>query len=340
MAFKRAEKAQSKLRLALFGPAGSGKTYTALAVAHGLISKMVDGRPVVNGRIGVIDSERGSASKYAGRVDKESGIPFAFDSSEFEESKKIDDYLLAIKDAAQMKFDVLIIDSMTHAWEELLEEIDKIAKVRFKGNTWAAWQEGTPKQRKLIDAILSFPGHIIATMRSKTEWQTENDIETGKLRPRRIGTKPEQGKNIEFEFDMLIDMAENHWGTVLKDRTGKFQDQILDKPGVEFGRALASWLSEGVEVEVKKAEPQSSKPEPQAQTPSAQASNSKPKVTIPAAKASEEQVKDLNKEAKRLGITPKEIEERLSKFSVKTFKDLKRADAEQILDYLKSQKKK
>lgn len=335
MPFKRAEKAQSKLRLALFGPAGSGKTYTALAIAHGLLAQRNgEGKLEITGRIGVADSERGSASKYAGRQDKATGVIFQFETSEFGESKKIDDYLQTIKEAAQQKIDVLIIDSTTHAWDELLEEIDRIAKTRFKGNTWAAWQEGTPKQRKFIDAILTYPGHVICTMRSKTEWQTETDIESGKLRPRRIGTKPEQGKQIEFEFDMLIDMAENHFGTVLKDRTGKFQDEILDKPGVEFGMKLGDWLKEGVQL-APKEEPQA----PVAQAPSAP-EKEKGKVTIPAAKATDEQVKDLMKEAKRLGITPKEIEERLKKFGVKTFRELKRGDAADILEYLKEAKKK
>lgn len=336
MAFKRAEKAQSKLRLALFGPAGSGKTYTALAIAHGLLAIKQDAKISINGRIGVGDSERGSASKYAGRQDKDSGVNFEFDTSEFDESKKMEDYIQMIREAKEQKVDVLIIDSMTHAWDELLEEIDKIAKTRFKGNSWAAWQEGTPKQRKFIDAILSYPGHVIATMRSKTEWQTETDIESGKLRPRRIGTKPEQGKNIEYEFDMLIDMDERHWGTVLKDRTGKFQDEILEKPGVRFGMALASWLADGKEVLVpvkKKEEEEKTDIQP---TPSSNNSS----VKIPAAKASEEQVKELNREAKRLGITPKEIEERLGAFGVKTFKDLKRSDASDILEQLNKMKKK
>ena len=63
--FKKAEKTQSRLRLALCGPAGSGKTYTSLALASEL------------GRVAVLDTERGSASKYADR--------FAFDVVELED---------------------------------------------------------------------------------------------------------------------------------------------------------------------------------------------------------------------------------------------------------------
>lgn len=303
MAFKRAVKEKSKLRLALFGPAGSGKTYTALAIAHGL-----------GGEIALIDSERGSARKYAGRRDKESGMVFQFDVDELEESKAIEDYLERMKDAN--KYDVLIIDSLTHAWDELLAMVEKVAQTKFRGNSWAAWQEGTPLQRKLIDAILSFPGHIIATMRSKTEWTLEKDMETGKNRPRRIGGKPEQGKQIEYEFDLLMDLSAEHIGTVLKDRTGKFQDKIIQNPGVKFGQELAAWLNEGVKAKPHTAPKEEKVP------------------IIPAAKASADQVKVFNQETKRLGMTKDEIQKRLKKFNVSAFKDLPRSEAADINEYL------
>jgi hypothetical protein len=73
----------------------------------------------------------------------------------------------ATKEAAKLGYNVLIIDSLTHAWQELLAEVDALAKAKYKGNIWSAWSDGTPKQRQLIDAILDYPGHVIATMRSK-----------------------------------------------------------------------------------------------------------------------------------------------------------------------------
>lgn len=221
--FKRATKEGSKLRAAMFGPSGSGKTFTSLRVATGLVGS--------NGRIAVGDTERGSANKYADR--------FAFDSCEID-PRTIDGYCSVIK--AAIGYDVLILDSLSHAWQELLLEVDRVAQTKFRGNTWSAWSEGTPKQRKLVDAILEFPGHIIATIRSKTEWQTQNI--QGKAKPIRVGLTPEQGKGIEYEFDLLVELSEEHIATIIKDRTGKFQDQIIEKPGEEFGQQLAEWLSD------------------------------------------------------------------------------------------------
>jgi hypothetical protein len=60
-----------------------------------------------------------------------------------------------------------------------------------------------------------------------------------------MGLAPEQGKGIEYEFDLLIEMNQAHQATVTKDRTGKFQDEVIEKPGEEFGVALYDWLSSG-----------------------------------------------------------------------------------------------
>lgn len=226
MAFKRATKEQSKLRLAIFGPSGAGKTFTALRIAAGL-----------GGTVAVIDSERGSASKYSDR--------FEFDVCDLTD-KRIAGYVEQIREAGRAGYAVLIIDSLSHAWQELLEEVDRLAaSPKFKGNSWGAWSEGTPKQRALVDTILAYPGHVIATMRSKTEWTTTKDSR-GKSAPERVGLAPEQGKGIEYEFDLLLELSEEHYGRILKDRTGKFQDAILERPGEDFGRELAAWLADGV----------------------------------------------------------------------------------------------
>ena len=221
--FQRASKSQSKLRAAVFGPSGAGKTYSCLRIAKGL-----------GGQVALIDTEHGSASKYADR--------FEFDTL-FLEDRTIGGYIEAIR--AARDYDVLIIDSLSHGWWELLEEIDKLANAKYRGNTHAAWSEGTPKQKELVEAILSFPGHLLATIRSRTEWTSEKDERTGKSRPVRVGLAPDQGKGIEYEFDLLLELSTEHLARVIKDRTGKFQDQLIEKPDETFGQALRDWLQEG-----------------------------------------------------------------------------------------------
>jgi len=224
--FTRATKEAAKLRAAVFGPSGAGKTFTSLRLATG-----------IGGRIALIDSERRTASKYADR--------FNFDVADLGSGQhSIDNYVRAIRAAAEAGYNVLIIDSLTHAWQELLAEVDAIAKAKYRGNTWSAWSDGTPKQRALVDSILDFPGHVIATMRSKTEWTTESDGR-GKSAPKRVGLTPEQGKGIEYEFDMLFELSVEHILTVIKDRSGRFQDQVIQNPDEPLGRSMAAWLDEG-----------------------------------------------------------------------------------------------
>jgi len=221
MQFKKASKENSKLRLAIFGPSGSGKTYSSLSIASGLSS---------SNKIAVIDTEYGSASKYADQ--------FEFDVVNLE--KATIENMVAMIIAAR-DYDVLIIDSMSHAWQELLQEVEILAKTKFRGNSWSAWSEGTPKQKTLVRAILTFPGHVIACMRTKTEWVTSKTSD-GKTRPERVGLAPEQGKGIEYEFDMLMELNPDHFGSIIKDRSGKYQDKIIEKPGWELGMELRKWL--------------------------------------------------------------------------------------------------
>ena len=227
--FKKATKKQAKLRLALFGVSGSGKTYSALRLAKGL-----------GGSIAVIDTENHTACKYSDRFD--------FDVCECEKAS-INNIVNLLNEASE--YDVLIIDSLTHAWDELLEEVNRIAKTKFGGNSWSAWSEGTPKQRAFIKALLDFKGHLIVTMRSETSWEvTEND--KGKKVPVRIGTAPKQGKSIEYEFDMLMQLSQDHSALVLKDRTGKYQDECIDLIDEELGKQLGEWLSDGEVVKEEK----------------------------------------------------------------------------------------
>ena len=136
----------------------------------------------------------------------------------------------------------------------LSDLVEKLAKAKYRGNTWSAWSEGTPLQKKLVNAILDFPGHVLATIRSKTEWTTVEDGR-GKKVPQRIGMAPEQGKGIEYEFDLLLEISTEHIANVIKDRTGRFQDKLIDKPDEDFGRQLALWLADGEPVEVSPPPP-------------------------------------------------------------------------------------
>jgi hypothetical protein len=247
LTFKPAKREQVRLRMALYGPSGSGKTMTALAVATGL-----------GDRVAVIDTEHASSARYADH--------FHFDVLDLRRQRP-EDYIEALQAAAKHGYPVVVIDSISHAWQELLERVDRTAAQKFQGNTWSAWSQATPVQRKLIEAILSYPGHVIATMRSRTTWRVA-ETRDGRARPEKIGLAPEQGKGIEYEFDVLGQLDGEHRLTVEKDRTGRFQGAVIDRPTVSFGVELREWLEQGAKPQdPPPATPASEEPERETEPP-------------------------------------------------------------------------
>lgn len=227
--FQRATKTQSKLRLALYGVSGSGKTYSALAIATGL-----------GGRIAVIDTERGSASKYAGR--------FEFDVLDMQPPFSPAAYVNAIKAAEAAGYDILVIDSLTHAWSGTggaLEMVDDAAKRSGSGNSYVAWRNVTPQHNALIDAITFSRCHIIATMRSKTEYVIEKD-EKGKSAPRKVGMSPVQRDGMEYEFDIVAEMNVENEMVVQKSRCEALSGKVIAKPNGQVAGTLRAWLTDGV----------------------------------------------------------------------------------------------
>jgi hypothetical protein len=234
--FQRASKAQAKLRLALCGTAGTGKTYSALAIATELVP---------GGRIAVIDTERGSASLYADR--------FAFDVLNLE-THSPDAYVEAIHGAEAEGYDVVVIDSLSHAWagrDGALEQVDKAAKRSSSGNTFTAWRDVTPKHNRLIDAIIASSCHVIATMRTKTEWVLDKDEKTGKTTPRRVGMEPVMRAGVEYEFSVVGDINLDHQLVITKTRCSVLTDAVIDKPGAQVAKTLREWLTNGVAVPVE-----------------------------------------------------------------------------------------
>lgn len=238
MGFVKASKLASLLRLLMYAVSGAGKTFTALELATGLAS-------ILNGKIALIDTERGSASKYADL--------FEFDVCELED-RTVEGYIAAINEAASAGYKILIIDSLTHAWDELLETIEKLAKTKYQGNSFRAWGEGTPLQKKFVSAILDYPGHVICTARAKTDWVMEQN-DKGRAVPKKVGMGMEQRKGLEFEFDMIMEISQDHIATITKDRLNKYQDQMIEKPSRKMGIEMAKWLSEG-KVAVKEVKPE------------------------------------------------------------------------------------
>lgn len=232
--FQKAERTQLFARLAIDGPTGSGKTWSALEVATVFARR--DGT-----RIAFIDTEAGSAKLYADRFD--------FDVLEwvppYDPRRLAEMILSAVNDHG---YGVIVVDSMTHFWTGeggVLDIVEEAGRRTGGGNRFAGWQVGTPAQRDMVETFMRVPAHVIVTMRSKMEYVLVEN-ERGQKVPQRVGMAPEQRAGIEYEFTMVVDMELDHKGLVSKSRAADLAD-VLIQPGhmPEFGGRFADWLQAG-----------------------------------------------------------------------------------------------
>lgn len=224
--FAPATRAASKARIALAGPSGSGKTYTALALATRL-----------SDNVGVIDTERGRASLYVGV----NGWEFATHNPQSFSPTSLTEALAV---AAGNGIGCIVVDSLSHYWmgvDGMLEQADRKAK---NGNSFSGWKEVRPDERRMLDALASFPGHVIVTLRVKTEYVIEEN-ERGKKVPRKVGMKPEQREGIEYEFDVVGDLDLENVLSVSKSRIPSLSRAVIAEPGPDLADTINAWLSDG-----------------------------------------------------------------------------------------------
>ena len=232
MNFIKATKKRAKARFAIDGPSGSGKTYTALIAATAL----ADG-----GKIAVVDTERGSASLYSDVFD--------FDVLELD-TYSPELYTKAIKAAEEAGYAVIVIDSLSHAWEGeggALDLVDNAAARSRSGNSYTAWRDVTPIHRRMVDTILQSKAHVIVTMRSKMEYIIETNSK-GQQVPRKVGMAPIQRQGMEYEFTVVADMDVDNKMIVSKTRFSDWAGVVQSKPDVKFFRGFVDWLNGGETV--------------------------------------------------------------------------------------------
>mgnify|MGYP001851762369 FL=1 len=236
--FEIATRKKAKLRLALTGPSGSGKTLSALMIAGG----MTDGDW---SRVALIDTEHERARFYADRSEWDIG---EFLYQPLIPPYKADRYIEIAKAGAEAVGEdgVLIVDSLSHAWEGeggVLEYKAEVEKQKGK-NSYTAWDEAGKVQNALITTLLSLPCHVIVTLRTKTAYAMElND--RGKNVPVKIGLAPIQRETTEYEFDVVLNLDRAHYATASKDTT--FLDDFNAPITPEIGQKLRGWLAEGAE---------------------------------------------------------------------------------------------
>jgi hypothetical protein len=221
MQFTKATRKKCKMKLALQGSSGSGKTYSALLLAKGLTNNLE--------KVAVIDTENGSSNLYAHLGD--------FSVLTLQAPFTPEKYTESIEQAQKNGFECIIIDSLSHEWFGAGGILD--VHSNMSGNSFTNWAKLTPRHNALMEAIINANLHVIATMRSKTDYVIQNI--NGKNVPEKVGLKPVQREDSDYEFTIVFELNKNNMAVVSKDRTGLFAKQPELVLSENTGKKILQW---------------------------------------------------------------------------------------------------
>ncbi len=224
MQLQKASRKKAKIKMCLNGPSGSGKTYSSLLIANGLCEWS---------KIAVIDTENHSSELYSHL----GGYNVLQLSAPYTPEK----YVQAIEACGQAGMQVIIIDSISHEWEYILE-----AHASLPGNSFTNWQKIGLRHKQFINAILGSKAHIIATTRTKQDYVVNNF--NGKMVPEKVGLKAVQREGLDYEFTLVFDLNMKNSATASKDRTGMFSGQPEKKLTIETGKYIYNWCNAGIDI--------------------------------------------------------------------------------------------
>ena len=222
MELRQSSKKQAKIKLALQGASGCGKTYSSLLLAYGMTGNW--------SKIAIIDTENGSADLYA-HLGNYNVLSL---KSPFTPER----YIQAIEVCEQSGMEVIIIDSISHCWEYLLS-----FHASMQGNSFTNWNKITPRQNAFVQKILTSNCHVIATMRTKQDYVL-NEKNAGKMVPEKVGLKSIMRDGIDYEFTIVLDIDLKHYVKASKDRTNLFMDKPEFIITQDTGKQILTWCNE------------------------------------------------------------------------------------------------
>jgi hypothetical protein len=225
MQIRKAERKKARIKMALQGGAGSGKTYSSLLIAFGLCQ---DWSKVV-----IIDTENSSADLYSDLG--------SYNVLSIQAPYEPEKYIKAIGVCEQAGMEVIIIDSTSHCWDYLID-----VHANMQGNSFTNWSKITPRQNAFINAILQGTTHVIATMRVKQDYVL--NFKDGKHVPEKVGLKAVQRDGVDYEFTVVFDIDIKHHAVASKDRTKLFVDKPEFTLSKETGELVNQWCNSGIDA--------------------------------------------------------------------------------------------
>ncbi len=226
--FERPDRSPARLRMALYGAAGSGKTWTALAMAREL-----------GQRVALVDTEGGGAARYADQ--------FGFDIVTLTDSFNPQLVPDIVRSAGEGGYDALIFDNFGAFWTgpgglfACMEQEVQRSRSNAHADSFTVWQSVDAKCRRMIQAIRRAPMHVILTVRARTEYDQAPD---GRAKLRKLGVPPTIRNSFHHEMDAEGVLDGAHSLSITKSRCPGLEGQTTGSPA-EPVRRLARWLAAG-----------------------------------------------------------------------------------------------
>jgi len=244
----QAKREKMKAVIGFIGCSGSGKTGSSLLTAFGMMQEAYPNltEEELWKKIGVIDTEHERSKLHVGLVYGETKIG-NFLHINFTPPYTTERYNEAVQVMKNVGAEVLIIDSLSHNWQGEGGIIETHGEM--SGNSFQNWGKLSSETTKLIKTLTQNNVHILATLRTKTEYVVEPDAK-GKMAPRKVGTKPVQKDEMEYEFMLNFVIDIDHIADTSKDNTQIFEGNP-QKITAEVGRKLYQWLELGIDVKAE-----------------------------------------------------------------------------------------
>jgi hypothetical protein len=215
--FKPATREKVKLRAALWGLNGSGKTLASLMIARAL-GELTYG----------IDTENGRMKLYADQ--------FAFVHGDLPKTDRTPEGMRdAVRLAVSEGAGTVIVDSVSHEWLACLSDADRFGD----------WKNISPRHRDFFDELCSIPAHVIVTMRANIKYDVSEVVVDGRKKQTvtALGPGPVQGKGVEYEFDVLGQVDRDTHKITFENRCSALIGQTLAVE--EAIPLLLDWLESG-----------------------------------------------------------------------------------------------
>jgi len=222
--FAKAAPQQARLKVSVYGPPGSGKTFTTLLFAEGLAK--VRGK-----RVAFVDTERGT-DFYSMKVPSRAIHPEAFDFDAIY-TRSLADIKSAVESLDTKTHGVIVIDSFSHVWDAAQDAYEG-KRTKGDGIPFGGWAQLKRPYKALLAWLIASPFDVFILGRQKAVYEDVDD------QPKKVGVAMRAEADTPYEPHVCMRMEARKDPAdptksiyeiyVEKDRTGVLAGKVIRNP--------------------------------------------------------------------------------------------------------------